>query len=108
MSSEKNFSAEELVRILRACRSARVSELKIGSIEVKFESGETLQISGEKSEVKPLPDKEFKAAVSDNLVRENVESAEDKLSLMQIEDPALYEQLVIEGELGDGTDKAHH
>ena len=108
MSSEKNYSAEELVRILRACRSARVTDLKIGSIEVKFEHGETVQTIGEKSEVKPLPDKEFKAAVSENLIRENVESAEDQLSLMQIENPALYEQLVIEGELGDGTDKAHH
>lgn len=108
MSNEKLYSAEELVRILRACKSAQVTELKIGGIEVKFEHGETARTIGAKSDIKPLPEKEFKAAASENLIRENVESAEDKLSLMQIEDPALYEQLLIEGELGDGTDKAHH
>lgn len=104
------YSADELVRILRACKSAGVSELKIGDISVKFDGGETHQRTRAKIEFKPPTEIELKAAASDNLIRENVEDAEERLDLLQIENPALYERLMIEGELGERHtgDEAQH
>lgn len=101
MSGENKYTAEDLVRILKACKSAGVTELKIGDISVQFGRVEDRQTQRATSEIQPPTDTELKDAASDTLVRENVETAEDRLDLLQIENPALYERLVIEGELGD-------
>lgn len=101
VSGENKYTAEDLVRILKACKSAGVTELKIGDISVQFGRVEDRQTQRATSEIQPPTDTELKDAASDTLVRENVETAEDRLDLLQIENPALYERLVIEGELGD-------
>jgi hypothetical protein len=101
VSGEQKYTAEELVRILKACKSAGVTELKIGDISVQFCRVEDRQTKRVESEIHPPTEAELKEAASDTLVRENLESAEDRLDLLQIENPALYERMLIEGELGD-------
>jgi len=95
------FDAKDLIRVLRACNQARVSELKIGNIEVKFVAGETVQTKIRPSEVDLMTDQELKEAEQEVNISENLTEAEDRLDLLQIDDPSLYEQLVIERELED-------
>lgn len=95
------YSADELIRILKACKSAGVTELKIGETLVKFDGSEMPQVKRAKRDGKPLTETELKSAAVETNIKDNIEAAEDRLDLLQIEDPAHYERLMIEGELGD-------
>ena len=96
-----SFDAKDLIRILKACREAQVTELKIGDIEVKFGPGEAAQTTPKGFEYPQVTELELNEATKQVNVSENLTEAEDRLDLMQIEDPALYERLIIERELED-------
>lgn len=101
-----SYDAKDLIRVLTACRKTGVTELKIGDIQVKFGAGEADRIEKEKTEVFTLTDGEFQEAEKEVNINENVVEAEDRLELLQIDDPALYERLVIERELEDRDNSA--
>jgi hypothetical protein len=96
-----SFSADEIIRVIKACRTARVTELKIGDIEVKFGSGETPKRKTVGVEEPTVTESEFQTAQTDVNENENLDDAEDRLDLLQIDDPSLYERLVLERELED-------
>ena len=96
-----SFDANELIRVLKACRQVGVSELKIGDVEVKFGPGETAQAQKVEVESQTLTDTELEQAVNKANLSANIADAESRLNLMQIDNPALYEQLVLEQELED-------
>jgi len=98
-----SFSADELIKVLKACKSAKITELKIGDILVKRESDETPApgkvVAGA---IKVPSDSELEDAQKDAEVRKELEESDDQLAFMQIEDPAEYERRLVEGELEDG------
>lgn len=96
-----SFSADEFIRLIKACRSARVTELKVGEIEVKFEPGEAAQALKRRTANPIVTETELKSAIDKVKVEENLSEGVDRLDLLQIEDPSLYEQLILERELVD-------
>lgn len=96
-----SFSADELVRVIRACHKAGVTELKIGEILVKFGNGDTPERKTAGAAIPTVTEAELKEVQQHLLVEENLEHAEEQLSLMQLEDPAQYERLILERELED-------
>jgi len=96
-----SFSADEFIRVIKACRLARVTELKVGDIEVKFEPGEAAQALKRRTASPTVTETEMKLAIDKVLVEENLSDGVDRLDLLQIEDPSLYEQLILERELVD-------
>lgn len=105
-----SFNADELIRVIRACHKASVTELKIGNIEVKFGEAPKLEIRQGVTVLPEIVESELKKVQDEVNVAENLETAEDRLDLLQIEDPGLYERLVIERELEDRgtTEIAQH
>lgn len=95
------ISADELVRVIKACRKANVTELKIGDIEVKFAAGEAEQISKVGFESPTISEDDLVEVAKKVNIGENIAEAEERLDLLQIDDPSLYEQLVVERELED-------
>lgn len=100
------ISADELVRVIKACHKARVTELKIGEIEVKFGNGETPEPKTTAVASPVVTEAELKEAQHEVLVKENLDHAEARLDLMQLEDPAQYERLILERELEDSGKSA--
>jgi hypothetical protein len=96
-----SFSADEFIRVIKACRLARVTELKVGEIEVKFEPGEAAQAKTRQTASLIVTETEMKQATDKVNVEENLADGVDRLDLLQIEDPSLYEQLILERELID-------
>lgn len=101
-----SFSAKDLIRVLKACRESRVAELKIGDISVKFGNDDTTEPVNLGTLPPKLSDDEFHKAALNNNVRENLTAAEDRLALLQIDNPAEYERLVLERELEDSGKSA--
>jgi hypothetical protein len=96
-----SFDAKDLIRVLKACRQVGVTELKIGNVEVKFAPGEAVETSKRASEIAVVSETELKEAAENVNLDNNVVEAEERLDLLQIDDPSLYERLVIERELED-------
>lgn len=97
-----SFSTDELIKVLKACKSARVTELKIGDIEVKLAGNEKPQARKRASEF-PIPtDSELEDAHNDAELRKDVEDADEQLAFMQIEAPEEFERLLVERKLEDG------
>lgn len=96
-----SFSADEFIRVLKACHKARVTELKIGDTVVKFELGDATQTTATKGETKVVSAGELQDAQREVLIGENLVEAENRLDLLQIDDPVRYERAIIEQELED-------
>jgi len=106
-----SFSADEFIRVIKACKAAHVTELKIGDMEVKFGDGDTTKRKAKGSETPVVTEHELENAQIEVNEAENLVEAEDRLDLLQIEDPSLYERLVLERELedrGKPTEVAEH
>lgn len=92
--------AKDLAIVLRACKASGVTELKIGDIEIKFGLVESRQISNRPGDTVPVPSVEQLREAEELVnIQENVDSADDQLAFMHIDDPAQFEQLLIEKEL---------
>jgi hypothetical protein len=96
-----SFDARDLIRILKACKQAQVTELKIGDIEVKFGPGEAAELKTTRTEPPVVTETELKETESETRIVDSFVDAEDRLDLLQIDDPALYERLILERELVD-------
>ena len=96
-----SFDASELIRILKACKQAQVTELKIGDIEVKFGPGEAAELKTTRTETPVVTETELKEIEIKTNIVESFVDAEDRLDLLQIDDPSLYERLILEREIED-------
>lgn len=104
-----NISAKDLIRVLKACKDAQVSELKIGEVEVKFGPGEAAkQQAVKRIETPAVTEGELKESQNLANVGDNLRDAEERMALLQIGDPAQYEQLLLEGELEDSAQITQH
>jgi malic enzyme len=92
--------AKDLATVLRACKATGVKELKIGDIEIKFGVTETRQAEEPKGETYIVPSAEQLREAEELVnIQENVDSVDDQLAFMHIDDPSQFEQLLIEKEL---------
>lgn len=99
MSTDIDFA--KLAELIKACKSANVTDLKIGSIEVKFAERNVRikRINQIESEI-PIPTAEqLETATRDSEIGDQLADAEDQMDLMPIENPVLFEQLLVEREL---------
>jgi hypothetical protein len=94
-----SIEAKDLVKIIKACVRANVTELKIDDVSIKFGPSEVAKPPEQKSEILVPSQQELEAESEKALVLDNVESAEERLANLQIENPALFEQLLLEREL---------
>jgi hypothetical protein len=83
-----SFSADEFIRVIKACKAACVTELKIGDMEVKFGNGDTPKRKAKGSETPVVTERELENAQIEVNEAENLVEAEDRLDLLQIEDPS--------------------
>lgn len=92
---------KELSKLLKSCKANGVTELKIGRIEIKFAQADATQIPVEQRIEIPVPPtgEQLIEAQETAAVQQNLRDAQDELAQMAIDDPATYEQLVIENEL---------
>lgn len=93
------MEAKDLAKLIHACRRAGVSELKVGDVSIKFGSGDSAILKEQKNEILVPSSDELRLESEKALITENVENAEEQLSNMQLEDPARFEQLLVEREL---------
>lgn len=103
----KNFTADEICRIIKAVGESRVTLLKIGSLEIHSTSSAEIGIESH--------GRDFTPAAPPAIVAPNLETPQDtppqglkpereiELDQALIEDPLAYEQAVMRGEL-DGKD----
>lgn len=98
------FSANELIKILRACESTHVTELKIGDVVVKRDGLEVPFAGKRMSEISPPTDTELNDAHTDASLRSEADEADEQLAFMQIEAPEEYERLLVERKLEDGRE----
>lgn len=98
-----SIEAKDLAKIIKACVRANVSELKIGDIQIKFGSSEVAKPQEQKSEIQVPSESELESESEKANLMENIESSDEQLANIHLENPALFEQLMIEKELeGDG------
>ncbi len=101
-----SISAQDLRTIIRTCKASGVKKFKSGDLEIEFGVGETPKSeSVSRISITPPTAEELQAAARDSALEGNAEVAEQQLSQMQIDDPVLYEQLILEREVvGSGSD----
>lgn len=97
------IEVKDLKEIIEICARTGVVELNVGDTSIKFGQGETAKPQENLSEIIAPAADELRVESEKALIKENVESAEDRLSRLQIEDPAEYERLLIEEELEVGS-----
>ena len=105
VTRSKELSAEEVCSILKACGEAQVSVLKFRNLYVKF-GGPAEHQKNDLATVSPIiPETEISEQASnvstEALLKEARLTKEERLALLQIEDPHEYEKLLFSGELED-------
>lgn len=100
---EHSLDAVELIKIIEACKVAGVSYLKHGAMEIKFQSGEAAK---HELSLTPPTDQELKEVETVVTRDRNFEEIEDELAVLQIENPSLFEELLVERELDLSGKKA--
>lgn len=105
-----DFDAKKMKELLRACRDAKVARLKLGDLEIEFTGDAEVQTKEPRPE-KPAPisqealNEEMKKAD----LQEQSMSAEEIEEILHLENPLLYEQMLLERELvGGNEEKLQH
>lgn len=104
VKNTKNIlTVNEVIEIIKVSAENRVSSLKLGDLEIAFE-------------LKPIESKLIKPIINEisqqaqetqseeDLEALEIEQKRDRIAMMMIENPALAEELIAEGELIDGDD----
>lgn len=102
------IEAKDLKALVRECAKRGVAELKIGNVHIKFGGVTPAKTPEAKSEILAPTAEELKSAEQKSLVEENVSFAEDRLALLQLEDPVAYERMIIERELEEDGEAAQY
>lgn len=119
--AKNSLSSRDVCDIIQACSQSKVSVLKFGELYVRFgPQAEGSNTSTPESDfvpentstpVKPNSDTEISeeqhARISqDSLVADEISTREEQLAMAMVEDPALYEQMIRDGELEDVDDES--
>lgn len=93
------ISAKDLTKLIRVCKLNGVSELECDSIKIKFVTGEAdkLVITGET--VLTPNSEELKAIQELSILQRNADEADDEMAFMPLENPVLFEELLMENDL---------
>ncbi len=112
-----HLSAKDVCDIIEASAKHKVTILKFGELQIEFGTKVEPQATSVAQEVfSPLnnnPDKEIsekahEASTKATLVADELELRAEQIALMQIENPLLAQQLLLDGELedDDGDDES--
>lgn len=97
------LSIKELKEFFKLCRKNKVANIKFNGVEVVFlDQTNPPPVRLNKSQVKKLEE-----TAKQNLERDNVNFSEEQIENMHIEDPAAYEEALIEGELESDRAENH-
>ena len=97
-----SVNLKELSKLLKSCKANGVVELKIGDVEIKFVTADASQIQEQRIEI-PVPTQlQLDEAQEIAAVQKNFRDAQDELAHMAVDNPAQFEQLLIEQELESG------
>lgn len=96
---EKHFSPEEICEIIRVCSKSGVKHLELLELKVSFTNNyaptmESVNISNEVQTVSAFQERSAN-------INDEVRDREEDLSLLLIEDPVRYEELIKLGDLKD-------
>lgn len=98
-----NYTASELSKIIKACKEAKVKELRLGDLHVIFE---IIEPKIEATIPQPPSSQEAKIKAEELarnfLEKQEFETKEERLARMALEDPAQFEDLMASGDLEDG------
>lgn len=102
-----SIDAKYIARIIKVCRESNVRSLRMGDLEINFVPGDAAEVkvvAGEAVKPPTLEElKEIERSVQDNSV---LDRADEELAHMQVENPVLFEQLLVERELeGRGDER---
>lgn len=99
---DSKLSAKDIVVLIRACKGMGVTELKFGSLHIRFSE----QVTQEKprDQVPKIPVETINQIEDETLESQESDIKQTQLELMLIENPAEYERLVQSGELDDRED----
>lgn len=93
------IEVRDLAKLIKICKASGVSELKIGDTEIKFGGSEDPQLYQTRDTVRVPTAKQLRETEELINIKENVDFVDDQLALMQIENPAQLEELLIQREL---------
>lgn len=97
------IEGKDLIKLIKACKASGVSNLKIGDLELQFVAGEAEQTPIKTRETVKVPSaEELKDIEADSQEQMNLEDAEDELAFMAVDDPAQFEELLVQREFKDG------
>lgn len=80
--------------ILKTCGEFQVKTLKLGNLYLEFDRPESLRIA-------PPPATEIAAQESRSALQDEQKQKQEEIANMQLENPELYEDLLLNGELTD-------
>lgn len=99
-----SIEAKDLIKLVKACRTSGVSSLKIGDVEIKFKAGDAAELPriAPSEVVNPPSADELKEIEKDVSERQELSDMESELDHMLLENPVLYEELLVQRELEGG------
>lgn len=93
---QTSYMDKEVLRgILETCGEFKVSKLSIGDLHLEFSQSERVQA--------PPPATEIAAQERMAVLQDEQKIKQDQLENMLLEDPEQYEELLLRGELVDGS-----
>lgn len=96
-----SIDAKDLIKVIRACNKIGVRRLKTADVEIEFGPGEAAQLSEPQGETSvPPTTEELEAAGNAALREEGLNMADEELAHMQVENPAMFEEMLINREVG--------
>lgn len=105
------LNAQEICKLIKACKGSGVTKLKFGDLEITF--GEATEIARPKvplTQETPTVSEEqlLKAQIieAEAVKQDELTEAKDSLENMLIEDPEHYEELIVRGELEDAGESS--
>lgn len=93
------ISAKDLTKLIKTCKLNAVSELEFGEVKIKFQTGDAVKLPVSGDTVRPPSSQELEQAQEDAQIEMNLSDADDELAFMQVENPVLFEQLLVENDL---------
>lgn len=104
-AEKKTYSAKEIVQILEAGRNYGVRQLDLGDLKVEFFESYQPGFARE-LHTKPFASPEKAAKLQEEvseetLVQEELDFRDEQLELAKLQDPMLYEEMIMGKELDD-------
>lgn len=95
------ISAKDLTKLIKACKLNNVSEIECGNVKIKFATGEAAKLV-ETGETVPTPTAtQLKQIQEQVTLQRNSEEADDEMAFMAMENPSLFEELLVQNDLSN-------